>query len=366
MTAAAAVDTGDMGLVIEQRGALGLVTLARGQKRNALTIAMRAAIAGTLPRLARDPQIYALVVRSGVDGVFSAGGDIVEMTGLAERDLDAARRALAAELELIWQAECFSKPTVALIDGAVMGGGNAVSLYGTHRVAGARYAFATPETRIGLFPNNGLAHRFARMSGEVGMYLALSGAVIDAGDAWRLGLVTHCIEAASYDAIIAGLADADPVDPILDGLHRDPGPSRLSVHAGVIARCFGAGTVGEIMDRLAAEKGGDAEFAAAVRADLLTRSPLALVVTHRLVREASAMDLKGVLELEHALITRMMELPDLHEGVRAWSRDRSIRPEWRPERLDAVAPAMIEALFAPSEPHHLRLRARRDMQSIST
>ena len=61
-------------------------------------------------------------------------------------------KSLAEEYALNWLLECFTKPTVSLIDGVAMGSGVGISLYGTHRVAGERYRFAMPETGIGLFP----------------------------------------------------------------------------------------------------------------------------------------------------------------------------------------------------------------------
>jgi enoyl-CoA hydratase len=350
------------GLTCLREGSAGLVTLSRPQKRNALTIAARATLAARLTEYARDPLVYAVVVRSGVEGIFCAGGDVVEMAALADRDMEAAEKALADEIALVWRAECFTKPTVALIDGAVIGGGNGISRFGTHRVAGENYRFAMPETGLGLFPNNGLAHTFARMPKDIGMYLALTGDSVGPADAFHLGLVTHCIAAGEFVAITAALADADPVDPVVDARHVDPGSGPLLALSDVITRCFGAGTVVEIAARLARETGPHAAWAAATRERLLACSPTALVVAHRLIREASAMELRDVLELEHALICRMMELPDLHAGVRARLAKTGEALRWRPGRLEDVSPATIDAIFSAPEEHHLRLPTRRDMQ----
>ena len=59
-----------------------------------------------------------------------------------------------------WALECFSKPSVSLIDGALMGSGVGLTAFNTHRVAGENYLFAMPETAIGLFPDVGAAHVF--------------------------------------------------------------------------------------------------------------------------------------------------------------------------------------------------------------
>lgn len=358
--AADAVD----GLACEQCDALGLVTLARPEKRNALTIAARARLAENLPKYARNPIIYAVVIRSAVDGLFCAGGDVVEMAALADRDMEAAEKALADEIMLVWLAECFTKPTISLIDGPVMGGGNGISRFGTHRIAGERYRFAMPETALGFIPNNGLAHTFARLPKDIGMYLALTGEALGPADAFHLGLATHCIPAAEFDAVIAGLADADPVDPILDGRHQDPGPAPILRLGDVITRTFNAGTVAEILARIERERGVHATWAEATRARLLERSPTALAVAHRLVREASSMQLRELLELEHALACRMMELPDIHAGIRARLTSRGEAPRWRPSRIEDVSLATLDAIFSGPEAHHVRLPERKTMQEM--
>ena len=173
-------------------GAAGIVTLNRPRALNALTAAMRAQIAAAFAAWTRDPQVYAAVIVSATDRAFCAGGDVREMVELGKSRPEEARRSIAAEYALNWQLDCFTKPTVSLIDGMVMGSGVGITLYGTHRVAGERYRFAMPETGIGLFPDDGVSWAFARMPDEIGMYLALTGRAIGRADAYRLGLVTHC------------------------------------------------------------------------------------------------------------------------------------------------------------------------------
>ena len=157
---------------------------------------------------------------------FASAATCNETTRGRSRKAEAVK-SLAAEYSLNWLLECFTKPTVSLIDGVVVGSGVGISLYGTHRVAGERYRFAMPETGIGLFPDDGVSWAFARMPDEIGMYLALTGRAIGRADAYRLGLATHCIPAARFGEIAAALAAADTVDDLLDERHDDPGPGEL-------------------------------------------------------------------------------------------------------------------------------------------
>ena len=102
-------------------GAAGIVTLNRPRALNALTAAMRAQIAAAFAAWARDPQVYAAVIVSATDRAFCAGGDVREMVELGKSRPEEARRSIAAEYALNWQLDCFTKPTVSLIDGMVMG-----------------------------------------------------------------------------------------------------------------------------------------------------------------------------------------------------------------------------------------------------
>lgn len=348
---------------ITRRGAVTIAHLNRPRALNAATIALRAGIAASIPRIARDPNIYALVISAEPSKGFCAGGDLRELTALAKSDPEASRKALADEYALSWLHECFSKPTAALINGIVMGSGVGLSLYGTHRIAGEAYRFAMPETGIGFVPDCGIAWTFAHMPNELGMYLGLTGRMLDAADALRLGLVTHCIPSARFAEIIAGLAEADPIDPLLDDRHEPPPAGELERYDAVIARCFGAATVEEIIARLVAETGPGADWARETARHLEGRSPLSLAVTHRFITEARRLDLRRTLMLDHRLACRLLEQQDFYEGVRAVLIDKDNTPKWQPSRISDVSPSLVDAIFAPLTSGELVLPSRTEMQA---
>lgn len=354
--------TGD-GLDLERVGAAAVATIARPSRRNALDQAMQARFAAWYPRLARDPMVYCAVLRSSVSGVFSVGGDVRELIDLATRDIAAARAAMADEIRLFWLHECFSKPTVSLIDGTVMGSGVGITLYGTHRVAGERFAFSMPEAAIGFFPDAGVSHAFARMPGAIGVYLGLTGATVSAGDAFALGLVTHVIPAAAFDGIVRALADADPVDPLLDGLNVEPSASQLLSDADRIARYFDAPSVAAIVAGLEAASNADREWATAVLENLRRRSPLALCLTHRAIREAASLDIRATLAQDYRIGARLVAEADFREGVRAMLIDKDRSPRWRHARIEDVTEAEVAAFFASLGDGELALPDRSAMQS---
>jgi enoyl-CoA hydratase len=350
---------------ISIEGAAAIVTLGRCAQKNALTDSMRRALATAFPGFARDQQVYAVVMRSACPGVFSAGGDVRELIGMMREAPAAARRSVAEDFSLNWLLECFSKPTVALIDGLVMGSGVGISLYGTHRVASEAYQFAMPETAIGFFPDVGVAYTFARMPDEIGLYLGLTGRRIGRADAFRLGLVTHCIGRDELDTIAARLTNADPVDPLLDSRHADPGPGDLAPYRNLIADCFSAPDVGVVVDRLdaiARRTGGVAEFAASTVADLRRASPISLAVTFRHIREARALDLRHTLIRDYRLAAWFLEGGEFAEGVRAMLIDKDRRPRWQPHALADAARA-TDRYFAPRPGAELVLPTRQEMQA---
>ncbi len=351
-------------IVAGLEGAAGVVTLNRPRALNALSAAMRATITEAFAAWARDPQVYAAAIVSTTDRAFCAGGDVREVVECGRRDAEEARRMLAAEYALNWQLDCFTKPTVSLIDGVVMGSGVGISLYGTHRVAGERYRFAMPETGIGLFPDDGVSWVFARLPDEIGMYLALTGRSLGRADAYRLGLVTHCLPAGQFAEVLGGLRAADPVDPMLDARHVDPGHGELDALRPAVARWFGGDSVEAIVSDLESERGAERVWAEGVLKDLAQRSPTSLKITHRHVREARGLDLRATLAQDYRLACRFILGHDFHEGVRATLIDRDHAPKWEPARLADVSDLKIEAYFATLGAAELQLAPRSEMQAV--
>ena len=350
---------------ITRSGAVATIVLNRVRALNALTIDMRAKFAEAIPRLARDTDLYAVLVRSDSPKAFSSGGDVRELIALYKTDPAAACQAFADEYGLNWTLDCFSKPTVSLIDGVVMGSGVGLSIYNTHRVAGERYRFAMPETAIGLFPDVGVAHALSRLPNEVGTFLGLTGRLIGRADAFNLGLVTHCIAAERFPEIEDALADAQTIDPLLDGMHESPGNGDLAPHETLIAECFAANSMEQIMDRLAKVQGEQKGFAEGVMADLAKKSPTALKITLRHLRQASSMGLREVLTMDQRLACRCLQGYDFAEGVRAALIDKDNLPVWKPADLESVSDAEVESYFAPLPSElELELPTREQMQAL--
>jgi enoyl-CoA hydratase len=350
-------------VAIERHDAAAILSLARPDALNAISADMRRSLTRALTGYGRDPGLYAVVLKSAVAGVFSVGGDVREILAAATEDAASGRQALAEEYMLCWIAECLSKPTVSLINGQVMGTGAGISLYNTHRVAGEGYRFSMPETRLGYFPDCGLCRTFARLPDCIGLYLGLTGQVLRRADALALGLVTHCIPSAQFAEIELRLADADPIDPLLDERHVDPGPAPLIEGSGRIARYFAAPSLAECLARLRKPEAADREFASATLDILARRSPTALAVTDRMIRLAGGLDLAQALSLDHCVGSRMLFRSDFREGVRAHLADKDDAPRWSPDRIEDVGEGLLDELFTPMTEGGLELPPREAMQA---
>lgn len=343
-------------VLLEERGRAGFIRLNRPGALNSLNLSMIRDLEAFYHRCAKNPKIYGIVLE-GEGRAFCAGGDIRYIHDVGRENPQAATQFYAEEYQHNWTLESFTKPNVTLINGIVMGGGVGVCLYGTHRVAGENTRFAMPETGIGFFPDVGGGWFLPRMPGETGMYLGLTGAIIGQADMFYVGAATHCIPSARFDAIRAGMADADPIDAVLDALHEKPAPGNLARLRPAIDRIFSAASVEEIMERLAGETGEFAEWAADTHATLLKRSPLGLKVAFAQIRRGrSYASLKEALAVEYRLVRHFLRQPDLYEGIRAAIVDKTRPPQWQPASLVEVSDDMVQQMFQPFDEGELELK----------
>lgn len=358
---------------IERRHAACVVSLSRPKALNALTDEMRAAIAAELAGLARDPIIYALVIQAPNSRMFCAGGDVRQLVASLRLDPALARKSFADEYALNWQLECFPKPSIALMNGFSAGSGNGLTQYATHRVGGPGYQFAMPETAIGLFPDVGVSHRLSRLPDEVGTYLALTGNTLGRVDAYRLGLLTHLVSEDALEQISAGLSDADPVDALIGSLHaqhdRDvEGGAELGPLQSTIKAVFAGDDLLQIFARLKDLADGSdphvAQWSTETLETLGSRSPIALWITLRHIRNVAKCDIRETLIGDYRIACHVLDNPDFVEGVRAMLIDKDKAPRWQHESVSDVSESEVDRYFEPHESGDLELPQRAEAQKL--
>ena len=176
-------------ILVERRGAVGIVTLNRPQALNALNAALVAEIGRALDDLEGDDAIGAIVL-TGNEKAFAAGADIKEMA-------DKTYMQAYAEdfITKGWErvAQC-RKPVVAAVAGFALGGGCEVAMMCDIVIAADNARFGQPEINLGTMPGAGGTQRLPRFIGKAkAMDLCLTGRMMDAAEAERLGLVSRIV-----------------------------------------------------------------------------------------------------------------------------------------------------------------------------
>ena len=336
-------------VILDESHGLGRIMLNRPKALNSLDLGMVEAIAPRLAAWAVDPAIGAVLIEGAGDRAFCAGGDIRALYD--NRGGDFGARFYGTEYRLNIAIADFPKPYVALMDGVTMGGGVGLSVHGSHRIATERTLFAMPETGIGFFPDVGGGWFLARCPGALGMFLGLTGYRMRAADCLAAGVCDANIPSNRLDAFVEELGHCDDksaaaIDMIIADFAEPPDePETLAPHRTAIDRIFAADSVEGIVAGLEA---ADNDWARDTLALLATKAPLALKVTHRLIREGrSQTRFADHMAMEFRLASHFYAGDTLFEGVRAVIVDKDHKPVWRPGDLASVSEAEVAAYFEP-------------------
>jgi len=201
-------------VTIERDDAVAIVTLNRPQVLNALNVAMITELARAFAELDADDAVRAVVLTGAGERAFAAGADIGELRRL-ENAVDGAALARRGQA-LTMQIERMRKPVIVAVNGFALGGGCELAMAGDVRIADERAKFGQPEVNLGLIPGYGGTQRTARFAGRaMSMLLCLTGELIDAAEAQRIGLVERVVPAgqalAEARKIAASIATKAPL-----------------------------------------------------------------------------------------------------------------------------------------------------------
>lgn len=175
-------------LLLEQVEGVLYVTLNRPESRNAMSLAMVEELRAVLRAVRVDLNVRALVLR-GADGHFCAGGDIKDMAGARARGGDAYRELNRAFGSLLEEAQYAPQVLVAVLEGAVLGGGFGLACVSDIAIAHQGAKFGLPETSLGILPAQIAPFVVKRIGLTQARRLALTAARFDGAEALRLGLV---------------------------------------------------------------------------------------------------------------------------------------------------------------------------------
>lgn len=181
-------------LLYEKKDGFATITFNRPKVLNALNRATMEELDAVVSEARADSQVRALILTGAGDKAFVAGADINElaqMTPILGRETSLFGQSVFGKLENL------EKPSIAAINGFALGGGCELALACTLRLASRSAKIGQPEVKLGILPGYGGSQRLARLCGKsVAHELCLTGEMISAEEAQRIGLVNHVYEPA--------------------------------------------------------------------------------------------------------------------------------------------------------------------------
>lgn len=181
-------------LLFEVRNSIAYITFHRPKVLNALNRQTIAELGEALNRARDDSAVRVLILTGAGEKAFVAGADINE---LAERTpIDGKEFSLFGQ-EVFHRLEIMGKPSIAAINGFALGGGCELALSCSIRIASKNARLGQPEVKLGIIPGYGGSQRLPRLCGKgIAHELILTGEMISADQALRIGLVNHVVEPA--------------------------------------------------------------------------------------------------------------------------------------------------------------------------
>ena len=336
-------------VLISVEGGIGRIRLNRPKAIHALTTRMCEVMSEALLNWRADPNVLAIIIDHAEGRGFCAGGDVVMLWRSGGGDAEDAKHFFFAEYRLNHLLFTYPKPTIAIMDGITMGGGVGISLPCKFRIATENTRFAMPETSIGLFPDVGGGWYLPRLPGQVGEFMALTGARLDGAECHYLGLATHYVPQASLPDLVERISTSPRLNGAIGNFAVTPPDAKIAENLPAITRCFSSYRLEDVLTALKAD---ESEWAATELMTLGTKSPLSCKVSLRLMEEgASRSSFEDEMRAEYALAGRVVRTHDFHEGVRALLIDKDNNPQWDPATPEEVDEEMLDVLFAPLHGH---------------
>ncbi|KAL7063069.1 hypothetical protein AAHC03_0776 [Spirometra sp. Aus1] len=358
-------------VVASQLNSCGVITLNRPSTLNAFNLPMINSIDRSLSQYNDDPKVTHVILEGAGGKAFCSGGDVVGVV----KSINAGEALYRTFFRQEYHLECFtgdfSKPSIALADGIVMGGGVGLSIHSRFRVATEKTKFAMPEAGIGFFTDAGGGFFLPRLKPDgLGLYIALTGKILQGSDNFWSGFATHFIphkKISELRDVLTGLrfsSDdnvASVIQKVMDSYHEKSAlaPPSLEPFMPLIAKLYGeagvgvSGTMEQLIDMIKAALAAESRGTPTARwlEEQLKRfeqsSPTSLKVILQQQQLGRKLSLVDVFKMEYRLSQRFSRGNDFPEGVRAALIDKDKSPKWKPSTLAEVTEATLKSLFEP-------------------
>lgn len=178
-------------LKLEKEPPLAYITINRPEVMNALSNALTEELGQAFDEVEKDEEIRVLIITGAGEKAFMAGADIKEVQ---ERDFVLGRKQTRRRQEVFNKLAEMPIPVIAAINGFALGAGLEMAIACTLRIASTNAKMGSPEVNLGIIPGDGATQRLPRLVGfGRAMELVLTGSMIDAEEAYRIGLVNKVV-----------------------------------------------------------------------------------------------------------------------------------------------------------------------------
>jgi len=361
---------------------IGQIILNSPAKLNALTLEMVDLMLLKLTQWQYDDNLVLVLISGSGDKAFCAGGDVqalyqAAITVASEKDNEKnseqdnksqteteepsdeiAAHFFEREYRLDYLLHTYSKPMIAWGHGFIMGGGLGIFAGCQHRVVTEKTRLAMPESSIGLYPDVGGSYFLNKMPGKTGLFLALTGAALNAIDSCYVGIADYSIAHSQFnDSLNTLIAIEWQTSPSANNvliqlaLDKLSAASTASMPAGHIEQHFdtinqlcNSANLIDIVSAISDIQTDDAWLTKA-QANLAYASPLSLAVSAKQLKDSEQHSLKSVLNHELVLSRNLARHSEFIEGVRALLIDKDRQPQWQFQRVDDIPAAFIDSFF---------------------
>lgn len=242
----------------------------------------------------------------------------------------------------------YKKPYVCLVQGVARGGAGFYFMSARNSVVTEKTTYGMPETGVGYFNDGGSSFFLPRLKNNFGIYLGMTGTVLNGIDMKRIGLISHFVENSKFENLEPSLLNCksdEDLKSILDEFSTKPdGSKELDEVLNKTEKCFSGSSVEEIVENL---KIDGSDWATKTLKVLSRKSPTSLKVTLQNMHKGRNKTLRECLDTEKIIYKHHVLNSDMREGYRALLVDRDNKPKWNPKTLEEVTQEMVDRFFIP-------------------
>ena len=327
-------------IFIRKSGYIGHITLNRPDVLNSLTYSMILSIEKALIEWETDENIALIIIDAEGDRAFCAGGDIqILYENGFKKNFAYGKKFWADEYRLNERIANYKKPFVAFMQGFTMGGGVGVSCHGSHRIVGETSKIAMPECSIGLVPDVGGSFLLAKLPGNIGIFLGVTGKRMKASDAIYCGFADYFIPETKWKDLKKKLIETGNIDWIKK-FHERTEISAIENSFSQISEAMVDVSTKNIESRL------KHPFFEKDLSALRFNSPISVAYTIIMLKmEKVRNNISDALDAEYSFTARSQEFGDFQEGIRAAVIDKDRNPLWKHKSLADVSEEDLQPFF---------------------